>query len=677
VPPIWAALLILIPGKVDLGVMGNSYKGYGARRKTKRLYFVATPLLLMLLAGSILSAFTYKSYKASYASAMNTAQQAEQHLRNAESLLLALSKNPFDASSVQQAQQQFSGAASNFTQLQASLQSLPGIATSIPVYGSRLNAAQHLVPLALDLSQAGITGCTIMETLISAFHDPLKAHGSGLTQANLNSIKQDFQQVQQLINESIGQADQLTPADISFEPHLATLFATFQNEIPKIQTWMASISNFLSVAPAILGIGSPTNYLIEVLDSTELRPGGGFIGNYGIATVSNGRLISTHITDVDLLDLPFETSNPPHTIPYPPQYVWFSHFLAHGGWSFRDSNLDADFPTSARNGETNYKIEGGKVPVQGVIAITPWLIQHVLQITGPITVPEYNEVVDAQNLIYEIHFHQLGAAGEGPGYIPAPGGHSSLRKQFTELLAEQVFARIHQFSSSDLSKFLQLLVTSIHTKDIQVYLNSSAAENLLHLAHLDAAIQAPQGDSFFVVDANVSGSKANSFITSSMQDDVTVDSQGDVLHHIVLHYAWLIPGNDFGNPIYTDYIRVYVPPGSILYSANGWTPQGTSQKFGREVWAGYFHFSFGQTHSITLSWMVHNAVQKTGNTCHYQELIQKQAGDQWSANQFISLPSSAVISSTTGPLREKGKSQAALNQAISEDTTVGINFTCG
>jgi hypothetical protein len=666
---------ILIPGKADLVVMGSSQRGYGKRRKIKRLYFVATPLLLVLLAGSVLSAFSYRTYKASYASAMTTAQEAEQHLRNAESLLLGLSKNPFNASSVEQAQQQFGGAAADFTQLEASLQALPGIATAIPVYGSRLNAAQHLVPLALDMSQAGITGCAILQTLISAFHNPLKSSSGGLTQTDLNGIDRDYQQVEQLVNQAIGQANQLTPADVSFEPHLATLFATFQNNISLIQNWMASISNFLRVAPAILGIGAPVNYMIEVLDSTELRPGGGFIGNYGFATVSNGRLTATHITDVDLLDKPFMFAG--RTIPYPSQYVWFSHFLARGSWSFRDSNIEADFPTSARYGETNYKLEGGNVPVQGVIAITPWLIQHILQITGTVIVPGYNETVSAQNLIAEIHFHQLGQAGQGLDWIPAPGGHSSLRKQFTELLAEQVFARIHQLSSSDLSKLLQLIVTSIHTKDIQVYLNASAAENLLHLAHLDASIEAPQGDSFFVVDANLSGSKANSFITTSMQDTVTIDAQGNALHHMTLHYAWLIPGNDYGNPVYTDYIHIYVPPGSTLYSVDGWTPQGTSQSFGREVWAGYFRFSFGQAQTISLTWMVHNAVQKSGNTCHYQELIQKQAGDQWTANQLISLPSSAVISSTTGHLVTRGKAQAMLNQPITEDTNVGVNYTCG
>jgi hypothetical protein len=656
--------------------MGNSREGVGASSKMTRkcLYFVAAPLLLVLLAGSIFSAFTYTSYKAIYASDINMAQQAEQHLRNAEPLLLALSANPFDTSFVQQAQQQLRGAVSDFSQLQTSLQSLPGIAASVPVYGARLKAAQRLVPLAVDLSQVGITGCAILETLIAAFHNPLQTKGGGLTQANLNSIDQDFQQVHLLLDKALGEAGQLTTADLSFEPHLAALFASFQHAIPKIQSWMAAISGFLQVAPALLGIGAPVNYLIEVLDSTELRPGGGFIGNYGFATVADGRLLATHITDVDLLDKPFTFAG--GKIPLPSQYTWFSHFLIHT-WSFRDSNLDADFPTSARNGETNYKLEGGKVPVQGVIAITPWFMQHVLLLTGPVTVPGYQEVVSAQNLVAEIHYMQLGPGSIGTDWIPAPDGHSSLRKVFTELLAEQLFARIHNFSSSNMAKFLQLLVASLHTKDIQIYLNASAGEQVLQLAHLDDSIQAPSGDSFFVVDANVAGDKANGFITNSLQDTTTIDAQGDVLHHLTLHYAWLIPGDIYGGKVYTDYVRIYVPPGSVLFSSNGWIPQGTTQAFGREVWAGFFHLTFGQTRTISLTWMVHGAVQQTGNMCHYQELIQKQAGDQWTADQVISLPSSASISSINGPLTAKGKSEAELNQAISEDTNVGINYTCG
>ena len=111
--------------------------------------------------------------------------------------------------------------------------------------------------------------------------------------------------------------------------------------------------------------------------STELRPGGGFLGSYGIATLSGGRLTSAHITDTYLFDNAFKATG--HTIPLPPTYSWFD---IAPYWSLRDSNLEADFPTTARYAEENYLREGGKVPIQGVIAITPAFIEQALDITG-------------------------------------------------------------------------------------------------------------------------------------------------------------------------------------------------------------------------------------------------------------------------------------------------------
>ncbi|MGZ3624104.1 MAG: DUF4012 domain-containing protein, partial [Ktedonobacteraceae bacterium] len=189
-------------------------------------------------------------------------------------------------------------------------------------------------------------------------------------------------------------------------------------------------NNLLIALPAMLGMGQPAHYLIEVLDSTELRPGGGFIGNYGILTLSNGSVSDAHITDTSLLDAQYRTSG--HVIPYPSAYKWFH--LAPDSWSLRDANLDADFPTVARYSEKNYWLEGGREPLQGVIAITPALIQHILEITGPIAVPEYHETITVNNLIDRIHYHQL-AASEGSGTVPASDGHSSQRKHFTALLA--------------------------------------------------------------------------------------------------------------------------------------------------------------------------------------------------------------------------------------------------
>ena len=375
-----------------------------------------------------------------------------------------------------------------------------------------------------------------------------------------------------------------------------------------------------------------------------------------------------------MLDKPFESAG--GTIPHPSAYSWFD--IGGSSWSFRDSNLDADFPTAARYGGSTYKEEGGKVPVQGVIAITPGLIERALAITGPIYVPEYHETVTVQNLIDRIHYYQLGAHS-GSDLVPSPDGHSSLRKRFTELLAEHFLERIRQLSPSALGGLLRVVVGSLRSKDLQIYFNAGLAESVLQSSHLDAAIQSPSGDGLFVVDANIAFNKANNLMTYTLEDQVTLDAQGNAVHRTAISYAWTTKGDLYnGGPLYRDYVRIYVPPGSLLQVQDGWEPRGAGEAFDREVWAGLFTLSYGQTRTITLTWVVPGAAKKDAAGWHYRYLIQRQAGVQWTVHVRMTLPSCAVVIYKDGGLMfTPGSRQVvALTQPLIEDTSVGVDYTC-
>ncbi len=467
-------------------------------------YCALVGLLFLVVASLVLSVIGYMIYSPTYRADLSLAQTSMRHLQKAESLLVTLPQKHIDNQVLSQLQQEFSSALTGSMQLDNDLKSVPGGATLIPVYGTRLSAALHLAGLAVGVSQAGVAGCKILSMLLTKHTSQQE-----LTVMDMTSIDRNLRQVEAGLRQAIEEANQVQQDDLQFDPHISKLFATFHKEVPTVQTWLSALDRLHPVLPTLLGVGTPTKYLIELLDSTELRPGGGFIGNYGFATLSGGKLTGANITDVDLLDRPFEAAG--HTIPYPPQYRWFQADPIAGVCAIL--NLDADFPTAARYGEENYVQEGGNVPVQGVIATTPAFIQHVFAITGPIDIPEYGETVTAQNLIDRIHFHQLGgaAAGEGSDLIPSPDGHSSLRKRFTELLAEHFFARVQQLSSSASPKLLQVIVGAVRSKDIQIYFNASAAEGLLHVLHFDGAIQSLAGDGLFIVDANVSGAKGKQF----------------------------------------------------------------------------------------------------------------------------------------------------------------------
>lgn len=641
------------------------------KRRVSRRKLILCVLAIILCASVAPIIHLYQGFAGQYASAMSLAQGGAQHLENAITMLKTLPNNPFDTHTISQSQNEFASAGADFNLLDQQLHSLPGISTSAPVVGTRLSAALHVLPVAVEASQLGGSFCSIAGFLISKFHNPLDTHNGGLSLKDYNNLVEQFHQIKDKLELIVNQVNHLQPADLQVDARLSKMVTTFHKDIPALQTWLNQTEAFIPVVPTLLGIGSPTNYLVEILDSTELRPGGGFIGNYGIATLSGAQFTGVHITDTYLLDRPFEGSG--KVIPYPSSYKWFD--LAPDTWTLRDSNLDADFPTAARYSESNYKQEGGNVAVQGVIAITPAFIQQGLEITGPIDVPEYHEKVTAQNLIDRIHFHQLGTDGEGTGTIASSDGLSSVRKHFTALLGEHFLARVRSLPLSQLVKFIQLIPSAIHSKEVQIYFNNKSAESLLQNYHFNSSIQSPAGDSLFVVDANISPNKANNLITNTMNDQVSIDAQGNVLHHTTITYAWLHSGLLYGSPLYRDYLRIYVPPDSILHSQAGWSPRGTGKAFGRTVWAGFFTLTQG--HSITLSfvWTVPHAATRDKNGWHYYYLVQRQAGATWNLRLAISLQSCVKITNVAGGLVHKSGQVAQLNGSLTQDMNFEIDYS--
>jgi serine/threonine protein kinase len=641
------------------------------KRKARRFFPAILVFLLVCVIGSGVAIGGYQTSDVQYQKEVALAQVGTKHLQTALSLVQAWSKNPFAAPSLTPAQQEFATASAALAQLDTDLQSFSGVGALIPGNGARLNAALHVVPVAMKISQAGVSGCDALNLILSRFHEPFNT-GKGLTAADLTAISKSLHQVEADINQAAAQANALQPGDVQFDSRIGKAIAAFHQYLPSLQTLLHETDQLLPVLPSLLGISTPAYYLIEILDSTQLRPGGGFIKDYGFATFIGGRLSAAHITDVNLLDTHFTATG--HTLPLPPAYRWLD--FASSSWSLRDSNLDADFPTAAGYAEQNYYREGGRVALQGVMAITPAFMEHALAITGPIAIPELHEIVTAHNLLDRIYYYEWGPGKQSGSILLSPNGPSTPSRYFTELLAQRFLARIHQSRFSDVPQLLQLLGSALHTKDLQIYFNASQAESLLQFYHLDAAIPASAGDNFLVVDANIAADNANRFITSTLDDRVTLDSSGNATHHTTIRYVWLKNGDFYGSPLYRDYVRIYVPPGSTLQEQQGWQSRGKSKAFNHEVWAGFFTLSYGQTDTVTLTWTEKGIAKKDAAGWHYQYLVQRQAGSNWMLNVQVALPSCIVKTHTSGGDISRNGQAMTFTQALTEDTNLGIDYSC-
>ncbi|GAC1359395.1 MAG: hypothetical protein NVS2B12_08900 [Ktedonobacteraceae bacterium] len=611
-------------------------------------------------------------YDSVYHNDLPLALAGMQELQRAEALLGAPGQKPLNVQNVVQAQQEFAAALKNFTQVDNDVSAELKVASVLPVYGKQFRAYLHLIPLAIALSQAGVTGCDLLNLLITRLHEPLSGENHSITNADFNFLGQGLQEIQALLTIALKEVNQIQPSDIQSDARISKLVDRMRKDGPVAQRWLTNIEKALPSMPALLGMDTPTNYFVEILDSTELRPGGGFIGNYGIVTLADAHLAAAHVTDTNLLDQRFKAAG--LTTPFPPSLRWFD--IARGDWGLRDANLDADFPTAAQAAESLYVREGGDVPVQGVMAITPAFVQQALAITGPVAIPEYHEVVTAQNLVARIHYHQLSAANEATDNGASPDGRSSLRKHFTALLAEHFLAQVRQINSAKMAQWIQIIVKAVHTKDLQVYFNDPAAEMLLHNANVDAAIQSAFNDDVLVVDTNIAVNKASSLITNTLTDKVTIDADGSAVHHATLRYAWSIPGESFGYPLYRDYVRVYVPVGSRLLTQDGWQAQGSSTAFSQQVWAGFFTLTYQQVKTINLTWSVPHAATRDSQGWHYQNLVQKQASTLWNIHVQVTLPACANLVRTSGGMKAASKRLATLDQPLAENTLTALDYAC-
>ena len=658
------------PADVQAGMQHKRFKR-SLRKRPRRLLLIV--VLCLLATGIAGSALAYPALSSRYRQDMAQAHVGAQELKEGIELLRALPSNPFDTRTVNQAQRDFSDALAIFSRLGDDLNRLPDLLTLVPVAGARLSAAKHLLPLALDAARAGLAGSQVIGALTQRLHNPLDK-SAGLTQADLTALGRNLQVIELALNEATAQVNQVQPGDLQLEPGLGKMLDDFRAYLPRIQQSMRQVMAVFPVLPALLGTGTPANYLIEILDSTELRPAGGFIGNYGIVTLAGGRVTAVRVTDTYLLDYTYDRT---HFIHRP--YGWFT-LSYKNGWGLRDSNLDADFPTSARNGEMLYKLEGGTYPLSGVIAITPALIQQVLTVTGPVAVPEYHEQVTAQNLIDRIHYYQLVEAGQS-GDAPSADGYSSQRKHFTALLGQYVFARVRALPASQLAKLVGLLVNALHTKDVQVYFNAIPAEQALQASGVDDAVTKLPGDGLFVVDANLAQDKANRFLLTTVSDQVTIDQRGTAYHRTMITFSWTKAGlttQDFYGPtLYKAYVRVYLPAGSILTSRSGWNgPYDTGIASGRAYRGGYFLLNYPLTGSIMLTWSDAGAALKDAHGWHYVYTMQRQAGALEAMHVQIMLPSCASISHASAGVKVDGRQQVSLSQALVSDTDMKVDYTC-
>ena len=671
----------------------------------RRGSLIAALLISLLLVGLGSAELAYAAYQHVQAQA----NVAFADLRVAQTDLKTLETNLFDTTAIAQAQSELRRAHIAYAQMNATIQHIPAAFGLTPIVGSDVSAVLQIGPIAVEATQVGVLGCQILEILAPKLKNPLAANIPGLSSADIASIDANFNQLYSLGSDALRQTENLPTSAASLDPHLGELLTGVRTHLPEFAQGLADAKNVVAVLPQLLGVGKPASYLLELMDSTELRPGGGFIGNVGTLTLSGGRMQGQpQIKDVDLIDRGDDCHR---GIPLPAQLRWFTAGCPNT-LLLQDSNLDPDFPSNAQRALQLYNFAGGSTlftsstgpitSLQGVIAMTPQLIENALRFIGPVTVPYFNTSVTSTNLTYWIHYWQLSPVLGGSSTEIDPSCGSSYRKAFTCYLLKAFLSKLGTLSTANVGAIGKLVVDSLSSKDIQIYLSEPGAEALLQHHDLASALNARKsGDGLMVVDANIDGIKANNYIDYTWNDHISLDASGDATHHLILTYdypatsgmygsvdnAYPSPAARLGCPTYAcyqDYLRIYVPAGSTRIELPSpsplapWQVPVQSSAFNLRVVGGLLYLPIGYPALVvSVSWTVPHAAVPTSGGWFYQYIIQKQAGISRPVDVELTLPSCARIHGTPQGFTTPTAESAIYTQpALPGDVTLSLRYAC-
>ncbi len=299
-------------------------------------------------------------------------------------------------------------------------------------------------------------------------------------------------------------------------------------------------------------IASNKSYLLLLQNNMELRPTGGFIGSYGLISFEGGKLKKLEVSDVYSADGNLKIHvEPPKEI---------KEDLGQQDWFLRDSNFEADFPTSAKQAEWFLNKEIG-TEVAGVFALDVTAMENLLTVLGPVDLPDYSEQISSENLFEKAvaHAEQNFFAG------------SQAKKSFLTSLTNQIFNKIFFLPNQNWPGIVTALGKSLEEKHVSIFLDDPKLFSYLVsqnwsgvLPRAQDPIMGEYADFLAPVEANLGGNKANFYLDRNFDLETVIGKDGEVKHRLKISYTNKSPSDTWPGGLYKDRFRIYLPFGTKL-----------------------------------------------------------------------------------------------------------------
>lgn len=496
-------------------------------------------LMICLMIVAPIKVFSYYSeLQETKSEVMNYAQNAYEDLKLANRAVL---NEEFGS-----AQENFTSAGTNFTQAADKIASIntevQALLKIIPMNGANLADAEYLLQIGETVAVLG----NDLVNLTSEFKTKDSAtitERISFVQQNLSVLLPKLQNVQINLNKIRIEA---IPEDKQES------FLKIKNYFNIVYSDLEELNRFSTTMNIILGENSLQRYLFVFQNNNEIRPTGGFMGSLALVDIDQGEITNMEIPGGGIYYLQGQLLEN-KIAPYPIQ-------LINSRWEMQDANWFPDFPTSAEKIRWFYEHSGGPT-VDGVLAFNVSIVPKLLEVLGPIEMPEYGKILTPENFVDELQWaveYEYDHEENNP-------------KQIISDMAPKLIEKIFSAQGDKLIEVLQILKTSLNEKDVQMYFRNEAVQNKISSYGWTGEIKQSSRDYLAIIDTNIGGYKTDAYIDQNYEIASEIQKNGEIINTLKITRTHNGSDNIFGNKSNVDFVRVYVPQGSQLLSATGFS----------------------------------------------------------------------------------------------------------
>ena len=368
---------------------------------------------------------------------------------------------------------------------------------------------------------------------------------------------------------------------------------------------------YLPLFRVFLGDGSDKLYLLAAQNSAEIRASGGFPGSMGTIRIEDGVLtIDDFKTVYDMISV-----NPPTEAHITDtEYLLFSGSLDYA----RDACYIPDFERVGEIWALAYESKNDE-HIDGVISLTPVIIQKVLAYTGAVTLSDGTELNGdnaTQMLQKDLYYKYLSSNSS----YKISNANDYVDSLFAETAKIVMGKLVDDFDINRIADYSKIFTDGGKDRTILMWMEDETAESYVKAAGCSGALNDdpsnPEAGVFF---SGANGSKLGWFVSLDTQiGDVTVNDDGSRTYDVTVTVSNDITRDDMyraGNYIIGNYngqvesyLHLFAPAGGTIsdFETSNSMTMNMDEYHGLEV-AYNVEFMLAPSNPVTVTYKVTTA----------------------------------------------------------------------